>query len=181
MQLIENMKTEIGKLILNRSFTKRVAMKVMPDFASMQSIAILYDASNKQDEEEVAHLASYLREQGKKVMMMGFVNEKNLPFQKKFHISSQFFWREYLNFFNLPIQVKLSGFIKEEYDLLINLYTTSNLPLMALSSYSNANYRIGAKFEDAEKFNEILIDGASHSLYELGLNMVHYLKSIRKK
>ena len=50
MQLIENMKTEIGKLILNRSFTKRVAMKVMPDFASMQSIAILYDASNKQDD-----------------------------------------------------------------------------------------------------------------------------------
>jgi hypothetical protein len=52
---------------------------------------------------------------------------------------------------------------------------------LALSSYSNANYRIGAKFEGAEKFNEILIDGVSHSLYELGLNMVHYLKSIRKK
>ncbi len=181
MQLLENIKTEIGKLILNKSFTKRVAMRVMPDFARMQSVAILYDASNKQQEEEVAHFAAFLRDQGKKVMMMGFVNEKNLPYQKKFHISSQFFWKEYLNFFNLPDKIKLSGFINEEYDLLINLYTAYSLPLLALSSYSNASYRIGAKFEGADTFNEILIDGSSHSLFELGLHMVHYLKSLRKQ
>ena len=181
MQFIENLKTKIGTYLLKSSLQKRNKMAFIPGFDELKEIAIIYPADNKQDENDASKLAMHLREQGKKVMLLGFVNQKQLSHHYKFHISHEYFWRETLDTILLPKKEKIAGFIQHPYDLLINLYTDFNLQLAAISASSKASIRVGANYPEAANYNEILIDGKFNSLFELGLNMEHYLKILNTK
>ncbi len=181
MQFLENIKTKIGKYLLQGSFSKRKSMSSIPRFDDLKDIAIIYPADNKEDENDANKLALHFREQGKKVMMLGFVNQKQLSHKYKFHINHEYFWRESLDTFLLPKKDKIAGFIQQPFDLLINLYPEFNLQLAAVSSYSKATTRIGAHFAESESYNEILIEGKFKNLFELGLQMEHYLKIVNSK
>jgi hypothetical protein len=181
MQFLENIKIKIGKYLLKSSLEKREPMSAVPNFDSIKEIAILYQADDTKKEAEVNKLAQHLREQGKKVLLMGFVNQKQLPENYKFQISQEYFWKESLSLFLLPQKEKVANFINKPFDLLINLYSEFSLPMVAVSAYSKAKNRIGAHFPESESYNDILIDGQFKNLFELGLQMEHYLKIVNSK
>ncbi len=181
MQFLENIKIKIGKYLLKSSLEKREPMNAVPNFDSIKEIAILYQADDTKKEAEVNKLAQHLREQGKKVLLMGFVNQKQLPENYKFQISQEYFWKESLSLFLLPQKEKVANFINKPFDLLINLYSEFSLPMVAVSAYSKAKNRIGAHFPESESYNDILIDGQFKNLFELGLQMEHYLKIVNSK
>lgn len=178
MSFIENLKTKIGKYRLMSSLAKRNPMRHIPAFHEIQEIAIIYQADQKSEDQLINQFAQHLREQGKKVMLLGFVNQKQLSHQYKFHITQEYIWKESLDFFNLPNTSKIHGFIQQPFDLLMNLHPDFCLPLAAISSYSKAKTRIGIHYPGAESFNEILIDGKFNSLFDAGLQMEHYLKIV---
>lgn len=181
MGIIEKLRNRIGRYLLYRFHPGRTASTRIPHFDDLREIGILYDATNASNEEQINRIAHYLRDQGKKVWMMGFVDAKTLPHTKKFHISSEYFWKEKLTRFNLPEPSKIGNFLHHRFDLLMNLYLEDNLPLQAMSTYTQASYAMGAPLSDALRYNDSVIDVKQDGgIHGLATQMVHYLKVINQ-
>lgn len=179
MSFIQNILLRIGRALLKTG--KANKQQVIPNYQQMQHIGILYNANDSEQEVLVQQFANELREEGKKVLLMGFVNQKQLPHQKKPHISNEYFWRIHLNFFGLPIPEKIGKFCEEPFDLLINMYFEDELPLQALSIQSKAKFKIGYNSALALPINNILIDtGKNNNSLAVGRQMIHYLNAIKR-
>jgi hypothetical protein len=182
MKLIENIKNYIGRYFLQKQAKKNSKSMHIPNFIGVQEIGIIYNAGSNENEEQVNKVVHFLREQGKKVWTMGFVNEKILPPSKKFHLNAEYFWKEKLSPFNLPQTDKIGTFITHKFDLLMNLYFEEDLPLQALSTYCNANFSIGAQIPYSLTYNDSVIDtNENHNIENLASQMIHYLKVIKLK
>jgi hypothetical protein len=173
MKFIQNIKNKIGRWQLDRQIQHRKPGKLIP-VGEMMSVGILYDAGK--DENAVQEYAGALRVAGKKVFLMGFVNEKQLPPHKKNEEQSAFFWREQLTSVNLPDRGALRNFLDREFGLLLNLYFDPLLPLQAMSAFSKAHYKAGANVEGGLKYMDTLIDvGAKQDIPFLTQQIDFYL------
>jgi len=179
MKLIEDIKNYIGRFILGREISEKKLKRNFVSFNNVQHIGIVYNAEKKDEEALVTNYANKLRQDGKKVFMMGYVDTKQLHHSKKFNLQSEFFWKEKLNAFNLPIRGKIGRFLELDFDLLINLYFEPSLPMQAIAAYSNAKYRIGAKIHGGLDYIDAMIDiGEKKNLTFLIDQIDFYLKSI---
>jgi len=182
MNWIEQIKNSIGRYKLEHSKKNRDKKHSIPSFENIHEIGIIYHAGMKDNEEQVNRIAHFLRDQGKKVWMMGFVDAKTLPHNKKFHISSEYFWKEKLTYFNLPNPSLIGNFITHKFDLVMNLYFEGDLPLQGLSNLCEANYAMGAQIPGGLTYNDSIIDtGKDQTIQNLASQMVHYLKVINQK
>jgi hypothetical protein len=176
--MIQNILLRIGRAFLNTNKINK--QRVIPDYNDMKRIGILYNADSNEHEMLVQQFANELRESGKKVLLMGFVNQKDLPHQKKPHISNEYFWKAHLNFIGLPITEKIGKFCNEPFDLLINMYFNDELPLQAMSLRSKALFKIGYNSALALPVNNMLIDtGNNKNPLTVGRQMIHYLQAIK--
>lgn len=166
--------------MLSREIAERKKKSKMIGYEQVEHIGIVYDAAYIEKEGIVHQYANKLRSEGKKVFLLGFVDMKQLPGNKKFSLQSEYFWKETLNSFNLPVKNKLSRFLEMEFDWLLNLYLDPVLPLMAIAAYSHAKYRIGPAIEGGVKYFDAIIDtGDKQDLTFLIDQMDFYLKVIK--
>jgi hypothetical protein len=181
MNWIENIKNNMGAWMLKKQVKPLQSMQYLPSFININDIGIIYHATHAKEEDEITRIAHYLRNQGKKVWTMGFVDAKELPQNRKFHISSEYFCKAQLNFFNIPQEEKVGQFMNHPFDLLLNLYFEPLFPLQAMSSMCKANFKMGAQLENGLQYNHTIIDtGNNHSIQNLSSQMVHYLNVINQ-
>lgn len=180
MKLIEDIKNYIGRFLLGREISEKKLTRNFVSFKDVHHIGIVYNAEKKEDETLVSNYANQLRQEGKKVFMMGFVDTKQLHHSKKFILYSEFFWKEKLNGFNLPVKEKIGRFLETDFDLLLNLYFEPSLPMQAIAAYSNAKYRVGAKIEGGFDYIDAMIDtGEKKNLTFLIEQIDFYLRNIK--
>ena len=180
MKLIEDIKNYIGRFLLGREIAQKKLKRTFTSFNDVQHIGIVYNAEKKEEEALVVNYANQLRQDGKKVFLMGYVDLKQLPHSKKFSMQSEFFWKEKLNEFNLPMKGKIGRFLEMDFDLLLNLYFEPSLPMQAIAAYSNAKYRVGAKIEGGLDYIDAMIDvGQKKELSFLIEQIDFYLKNIK--
>jgi hypothetical protein len=180
MKLIEDIKNYIGRWQLNREIRQKKKNPKMLSLARAQHIGIVYNAESKENEQAINQYANELRAEGKKVFMLGYVDQKQLPHTKKFLLNSEFFWHEKLNSLNLPVKGKIGQFLQLEFDLLLNLYNEPLLPMQAIAAYSKAKYRVGANIEGSLNYYDAVIDtGSRNDLRFLIEQVDFYLRHIK--
>lgn len=180
MKLIEDIKNFLGKWQLHKEIKHKKAKNKLVAFGQVNHVGIVYNAETKEHEQLVTKYANELRAEGKKVFMLGYVDAKQLPANKKFLLNSEFFWREKLNGINLPIKGNIGQFLQLEFDLLLNLYQEPLLPMQAISAFSKARYRVGTNVADNIDFNDATIDtGNRNDLKFLIEQIDFYLRSIK--
>jgi hypothetical protein len=183
MGWIKNIKDTIGNYLLkSMSVKKERKARAMPNYSSIVEIGIVYDAGTASQEEQVNQIAQLLRNEGKKVFTLGFIDAKQLPEKHTFSMSAGYYWRETLNNYNLPDRQKLSSFLNTEFDLLMNLFFEKELPLQAIAAMSKSKFSMAANITGALPYNDFLIDtGKEKEINNLGMQMIHYLKVIQTK
>ncbi|MFI5221812.1 MAG: DUF6913 domain-containing protein [Bacteroidia bacterium] len=180
MTFIENIKTFIGRFLLKRELKHHKRKHSFTRFSRVDSIGIVYNAEKTEEENMVNDFANKLRLEGKKVFLMGFVNLKFLPHSKKFLFQNEYFWREKLDRFNLPVKGKIGQFLHSDFDFLLNLYLEPSLPMQAIAGYSAAKYRVGANMEGGLDFCDALIDvGKNKNLNFLIQQIDFYLRNVK--
>ncbi|MFN4082842.1 MAG: DUF6913 domain-containing protein [Bacteroidia bacterium] len=177
MGFIKNIKDFFGRKMVEPKMNSKYIK--LPKFSSVQTIGILYNATDENNEKVIQQIANDYKNQGKKVYLMGFIDYKKPFKQKHIHLFNEYFWHEHLNFFNIPVFNKLGRFVTEPFDLLINLYNEDILPLQAIAAKSNANFKIGLKTDLALKYNDTIIDcGKNFSMIDASNQIVHYLNTV---
>jgi hypothetical protein len=180
MKIIEDIKNTMGRMLLSRELDHKRVKRTLVPFSEAQHIGIVYYAGVKANEDIISGYANQLRQEGKKVFTMGYVDGKQLPHTKKFSLQNEFFWKEKLNGFNLPIKGKIGRFLELDFDLLLNLYLEASLPMQAIAAYSHAKYRVGAHIAGGLDYYDAMIDvGPGKNLDFLIQQIDFYLKTIK--
>lgn len=179
MEWFDNIRKKIGWLMLRNAIQTTQQPKKVPPIDSIESIGIVYDATSNESEKDVQNFASLLRENGKKVHLIGYVNSKQIPFGRKIHIQSEYFSNEHVNYFFLPVKSKIGRFLTSEFDVLIGMYIEQNISLLAISSYTKARYKISSSLGKYSKTFDMEIElNDQKNLLNLGNQIYHYLQSI---
>lgn len=179
MKLIEDIRNRIGTYLLLGETGKNKTKRDFTPLGNAKEIGIIYNGWVR-DEEQIVHAyANELRSEGKKVFLMGYVDLKLLPGNKKFSLQSEYCWREKLTPFNLPDKGKVGRFLQIEFDLLMSIYTEPLLPMQALSAYAKARYRVGPIMQNGLHYVDAMIDtGENKDLRFLIEQIDFYLRNI---
>jgi len=177
--MFNQIKNYFGKIILQNQIKAKKAKHAFMPFDKANEIGIIYNAESMQNEQKIQQFAGELRSEGKKVYLLGFINQKEMPNKRVPHISSELFLNSNLTFFNLPNPDKIGRFIDIKFDILFNVYNEETLALQGISVLSKAKYQLGAQMNLATKLFDLTIDtGRNKDLYFLAKQMEHYLKVI---
>lgn len=179
MKWIEDIKKLLGRMALEKQVKAQVVPRKTRKFQEATYIGIVYDASDDEQAKLIQEYGTELKNQGKKVFLLGFVNEKELPFKYKFLAYTEYFWLKNLNWNYLPTTESVGRFINEEFDFLLNLYTDRTLWLEAISGLSHAGLRVGKYHPDSKLYFDLMIDtGNNNDLKNYIQQVDRYIKSV---
>jgi hypothetical protein len=139
---------KIRSLLGHYRFTREVQrLKVKREVVSLEKaerIGVLYDATEEGDYEIVkAYVKSFRTQTKKDILAMGYVDKKQLPQSQFAQFGLDFFSRKDLNYQMIPVDPIVQNFIKEKFDILIDLSSGKCFPLLYIAATSNARFRVG--------------------------------------
>jgi hypothetical protein len=184
MSVIKNIKNVFANNALKKEL-KANPRSILPNkfsFPDIKTVGMLFDASDPEDFELVKRYVVYLREHGKKVKVIGFFSEKNIPSLTYSKLEYDFFSLKELNWMGKPTSHIIDNFINEEYDLMIDLNIHDHFPLKYISSLSKAKFKVGKYKEEDSVIFDMMIDSDNTQKLKYFLRQVDtYITMLNKK
>ena len=178
MKLLTDIKHWFGEWQLKRSDLEAKRKRAVFNLESANTITILFDATEPKNIQIVKELVKTLSFGKEIVSALGFVNEKDKSFEHMSTLHFDFFSNENLNWFGKPQGMVIDNFIKEDYDILIDLTLTKFYPLTYLAVASPAKFKVGRCRADINVFDLSIDNTKDQSLDALIKEITHYLNRI---
>lgn len=179
VNIIEKIQLKLRLWLLERAHKKVQRSKKLMGYHQARNLGVIYDASTEENYNRITHLVKEFQQDGKKVKTLGFVTQKPMPdycFPKltfEFCNSKSFSWNQQ------PLARNVQTFIKENYDILIDLTPTSFHLVKYLVAISEARMKMGRYNENyIEVYDLMLQIDESSDLQQASSQAVHYLKMI---
>ncbi len=146
-----------------------------------KKVGILFEAANTEEIDVVKRYVAKLRQQGKEVKTLVYIDQKQLPAMDESIQEMAFFGRKELNFSLRPVNAIAAEFTKEPFDLLLDLNIRQQMPLFFISLHSLAKCKTGVRNDWNEKIMDVMIDiQQPEGIEELLQQIDTYLQLIRK-
>ena len=158
MGLKKKIQAGLGQMRFNRETARQKHPRKTISFDAARKIGLLYDATEEQDFEIVKEYVKTIRGRQKDVLALGYVNKRDLPVNQFAQLGLDFFTRKQLNWQLIPQCLEVSNFIKEPFDILINLCGNHLFPLRYIAALSHARLRVGRFERQFVNCYEIMID-----------------------
>ena len=143
MSFLENLRMKQAYRILEKRRKRhRVAHRSVA-FREAAEIALLFKADSMEDVLRAKEFFSYLKEQGKKVSVLGFTAASNETGFKTKSVFFDYFSEKDLDPFFIPKPGKIADFMKTPFDILISFCVTDCFPLCYIAALSRATFRVG--------------------------------------
>ena len=159
--MLNGIKDFIGTFLLKRELkTVNHTRKINKfKFENAKTVGIIFDATNPDDFEQVKRYANELRENNKKVKVLGYFKSNGVPALTYSKLDFDFFSNKEVSLLGKPTPVFIHNFIEEEYDLLIDLNIHDHFALRYVAAMSKAVFKVG-KFEEENDIHthDMMID-----------------------
>lgn len=153
MSLISKIRSYFFETHLNQKLSQTKVNRTSVEFDIAKSIGILFDATDASNRNKVLTYAQNMVKNGKKVKLLGFVNNK----QKDLSFSFKYFTLNEINWKLVPESAEINQFMNKKFDILINLYLGEVKSIEYISALSKANLRVGPFSENPNSF-DLMID-----------------------
>jgi len=173
---LKDIRTKLHKAFFKKTYDK---IDKPRDFISLKQaslIGIIFDASHEPNIETVQRYIKKLQQWQKKVHVLAYIDADKTDDIKLVYPNIDFISKKEVNWYLKPKSMSTSRFIKNKYDILLNLYTDECVPLQYVSAFSDAKFRVGAYKENNLFCNDFLINlKEDKSLPALIEQIDHYL------
>jgi|LakMenEpi03Aug12_release.lakeMendotaPanAssembly.Ray.scaffolds.fasta_scaffold169492_2 hypothetical protein len=143
---------------------------------SAKTLGIIYDASTSESTSLVTTFANTLKNKDKKVVMLGYINDKKSESSELMKL----FNKTSLNWYKIPSNKEVDDFLAKDIDVLVAVHTKESLPLQYIAAYSKAKFRIGPFIEKSKSSYDWMIHCTSDTNLDSYLKQVSfYLESIK--
>ena len=143
MELFKNLRLNIGKSIFEKKEARAKRKVFYSNFSMTKSIGIVWDASLISDFPALSRFYQKMHEKNIEVKILGYFPGKELPNQYTAVRYLTCLRKADLNFFYHPVSSEADSFIKDKYDILIDINFKKLFPLQIISSLSNAYFKVG--------------------------------------
>lgn len=160
MKFIQRIKESVGLRFLKREEEPNRERRGF-NFNSAGRIGILYLDADEQHFNKIKGYAKQLKDQFevKSVVCLGFVNEvkKRFPVYQLQKLELNYFAKEDLNW-HLKPQNNIETFVKEDFDILIDLSGGDAVPLNYVLKESRAKMKVGLRGTRGEEYYDFLLN-----------------------
>ena len=150
----------IVKYIAEYRIKKLCALPRKKQFVKLgdaKTIGIVFEATQSSDFDGVKKFIQQIKDMGKNVHAIGFVDEKITPNFSYIKTDIDLFNKKDLDFFHQLKNPYIKTFCEEEKDILIEINLGSKTPLRYIAATSKAKCKVGLHLPQNEMMHDILI------------------------
>lgn len=180
MSIVKKTQKKAGEYFLKKEFAAIERKRATVNFNEAETIALIFDATNKEEFELVKKYIKKLKENKRKVRAMGFYDGKEEPTLMSSKLEYDFFSRKQLKWYLKPNDPVVENFMLEPFDLLINLCMNYKTPLLYITALSRAKFKVGKEHPKYAPYYDLMlnVDDATGlqnfiTLAEKYLSMIH--------
>lgn len=157
MNLVGNFKKNVGEFVLRKQ-TKNLKRKIVScNMHEAKNIGVLFNATHLVSFEIVKKFVKQLSTPSNNVSVLGYVDSKQMIDHYLYRKGFEFFTRNDLNWFQKPEGEGVTAFIRQKFDLLIDLNLEESFPMKYILSLSNATFKTG-KYTVSHNLLDFMID-----------------------
>ena len=182
MKLFNKFRLFFGNYDYRRRASRLNRIKKTVNLDDAQRIGLLYLVHDERSYEKIINFIKDLQNKGKAVVALGFVMSKDVPAYFSSSNSYSFFTLKDLNWYYKPGNTFINNFLKEKFDVVINLSLEDTFPLQYIAGLSNAKLKVGKFGKDNSRYYDLMIE--TETVKELGdfiEQITHYLSIIKNK
>jgi hypothetical protein len=157
MKLMNNIKVFMGRRVLENHLKDHMRIPAVCNIDYAQHIGIIYNATENVSFEIIRNLVKDISHDSRKVTVLGYVDSKKLIDNYLYRKGFDFFSKSELNWYSKPVSSVVEEFIKEPFDLLINLSLKDYYPIRYIVALSPASFKVG-KFDVNDLYLDFMID-----------------------
>lgn len=148
LKTINTIKKHSGEYMYQLLIKKQKRHVYVSNIKEAENIGIIFNATHTVNYEIIKGLVKELHSKDISVTALGFVDSDNLIDHYLIRKGFDFFTHKNLNWYYRPVGEKISEFINQEFDILINLSLEKFLPLDFIILESRAKFKVGKMFDD---------------------------------
>ena len=163
MSIITDIKNIIANFYLKLELKDIVIEKkaIKFSFKNVETVGILFDATQVEDLELVKKYVLFLKENRKKVKVIGFFNTKEIHNMTYSKLEYDFISHKELNWMGKPTDAFIENFMEDKLDLLIDLNISEHFPLKYIAAMSKASFKVGKFSNKSKEVYDLMIDAGS--------------------
>jgi hypothetical protein len=183
MELFQNIRLKIGKMILSKNVARMKRKVYYSNFKNVRSIGIVWDASKTGEFSSLGRFHQRMQDIKIDVTVFGYFPGKNLPDQYTAIRYLRCIRKDEINNFYHPDSSETSSFIKNPFDILIDVNFDKLFPLSCVTSLSKAKFKVGLfNSETSESSFDMMMDIKKPVDIDSYLaQIVQYLEMIKDK
>ena len=179
MSLLTDIKHWFGTWKLKRSDLEEQRVHQVFNLTGANRVSILFDATETENIQTVKSFVNSISKGKQAVSVLGYVNKKDKSFEHMSILHFDFFSNEELNWYGKPQGMVIDNFLKEDFDILIDLTLANFYPLTYLAVASPSKFKVGRSRADVSVF-DLTIDHKKDASLEMLINEItHYLNRIK--
>ena len=161
MKFLDDIKSKLGKRKIEKILKNQKRKIKVSSFATAHSSGIVQPVTTTDYQDIVSKYVDFLREEigFKKIVALGYCNQKELPSViNKETIKDRFLTTSELNFTHFGTNKETQDFLKQDFDLLIDLSREYCTPIKHIVASSRAGFKIGRHSEENEKYYDFMVE-----------------------
>jgi hypothetical protein len=180
LSIVKKTRKKAGEYFLKKEFANVARNVAAVNFEEAETIALIFDATDKDEFEVVKKYIKKLKENKRKVRAIGFYDGKEEPTLMSSKLEYDFFSRKQLKWYLKPNDPIVENFMHEPFDLLINLCMNYKTPLLYVTALSRAKFKVGKAHPKYAPYYDLMLNVEDNiglqnfiMLAEKYLNMIH--------
>ena len=180
MKIIQNIREKFAKSFLLKHQTEMNRTQKQVNLNSARTLVLLYNLPDEATYKIAESIVVRLGEMNLKVRVVCYTESKILPHYFIPKISQDIFTAKDLNWRFQPQKPFYKDFIETEYDILIDLSLTNNLPLLYCAAFSKAGLKVGRFQEEHQPFYDLMIHTTENETIDsFAEQVIYYLSRIK--
>lgn len=133
--------------------------KQLVQLSHAKNIGMLCEITDEDSYKSIFYIFSRLQEAGHNVKLIGYVNDKEVPFYCLPQLAADYFSNKHLNWYGLPTMEQIQDALKMEYDMLIDFNYRYHAAVKSILTLSHAKL-IVARAEVYRDCCDLFLDAA---------------------
>lgn len=181
--LLRSLREKIGNYFLSKEVKQLKRQPQVLNIAEANTIGIIFNCHNETTLTLVNKYVKMLREEIGvfNLKILAYFDEKEFPTYLDENKLIQSFGHQNLNWQLLPNGEKVEDFLKNDFDILIDLSVKDILPIKAITARAKAKMKVGKQIDSKTNLLDLMVNVSdSESVPDLIEQITHFLKMINK-
>jgi len=179
---MKELQLKLATFLLHRQMRRLQREVEVNNLETAHYIGIVYNATEPADYKLLKQLVEYFKNMGKKVMALGYIDDKDPQKHLNTRLDFRFFTKKELNWVFKPDGLEVNNFVEEKFDILLDLGVEYCHPIKYICGLSAAAFKVGPHDKYSELYYDMILDpGYNRTLENFIKNTEVYIKMVNRK